>query len=227
MTQSSRVRPWRIVKAGKSEARLHREVTRNEREREREKHGSWEPFSPFAERHASVACSVLITGLSFRRTSPVGVTTAFHTRFPWPMEQVDSGERSFRVAFESEAVHFCPVSARISLMRLTVARPLFSRNKHPKTYEFPSARRKLQTGRTSSLSVRCGRRGTWNLEKFNGKSRCLLWRQRFAATDAIITRLIKRDRDWDREKASKMTSFFITAFVLRSDEWDSSYWYGI
>lgn len=111
------------------------------------------------------------------------------------MEQVDSGERSFRVAFESEAVHFCPVSARISLMRLTVARPLFSRNKHSKTYEFPSARRKLQTGRTSSLSVRCGRRETWNLEKFNGKSRCLLRRQRFAATDASITRLIKRERE--------------------------------
>ena len=203
MTQSSQARAWRIVKAGKSEARLHREVTRNERERERErereKRGSWEPFSPFAERHASVACSVLITGLSFRRTSPVGVTTAFHTRFPWPMEQVDSGERSFRVAFESEAVHFCPVSARISLMRLTVARPLFSRNKHSKTYEFPSARWKLQTGRTSSLSVRCGRRGTWNLEKFNGKSRCLLRRQRFAATDAGITRLIKRERERERE----------------------------
>ena len=142
------------------------------------------------------------------------------------MEQVDSGERSFRVAFESEAVHFCPVSARISLMRLTVARPLFSRNKHSKTYEFPSARWKLQTGRTSSLSVRCGRRGTWNLEKFNGKSRCLLRRQRFAATDAGITRLIKRERERERESLQHDKFFYNSVcFTIRRMRFEFLVWY--
>ena len=99
-----------------------------ERERERQKHGSCEPFSPFDERHASVACSVLITGLSFRRTSPrrVGVSCSFFSPPPLTSRPADGTggkrRRSFRVALQPEVVHFCPVSARISLMRLTVAR---------------------------------------------------------------------------------------------------------
>lgn len=39
-----------------------------------------------------------------------------------PMETGGKRRRSFRVAHQPEVVHFCPVSARISLMRFTVAR---------------------------------------------------------------------------------------------------------
>lgn len=78
------------------------------------------PFFPALprERHASVARLVLITGLSFRPRRSTPVSNGKANR--WKAAKIIV---SLRVDPHGSPVpHFCPVSAGISLIRLTVAR---------------------------------------------------------------------------------------------------------